>query len=61
MENLVFTQLSIPEVRQLFREELARFFNENPIGSKTETGEVCEKSKVKSRKKNENNRGQNMK
>lgn len=29
MQNLVFTQLSIPEVRQLFREELQIFFAEN--------------------------------
>ncbi len=26
MENLVFTQLSIPEVRQIFRQELQTFF-----------------------------------
>ena len=26
MENLVFTQLSIPEVKQLFRQELQTFF-----------------------------------
>lgn len=26
MQNLVFTQLSIPEVRQLFREEIQSFF-----------------------------------
>ena len=52
MENLVFTQLSIPEVRQLFREELARFFAENPIGlPQTETGESGNKVKVKSPKK----------
>jgi excisionase family DNA binding protein len=31
MQNLVFTQLSIPEVRQLFREELKTFFAENQI------------------------------
>lgn len=29
MQNLVFTQLSVPEVRQLFREELADFFSIN--------------------------------
>jgi len=29
MENLVFTQLSIPEVRKLFRQELESFFNSN--------------------------------
>lgn len=28
MENLVFTQLSVPEIRQLFRTELERFFAE---------------------------------
>ena len=26
MENLVFTQLSIPEIRQLFRQELETYF-----------------------------------
>ncbi len=31
MENLVFTQLSIPEVRQLFRQELESFFAENAL------------------------------
>ncbi|CCH55580.1 hypothetical protein BN8_04847 [Fibrisoma limi BUZ 3] len=30
MENVVFTQLSIPEVRQLFRQELEQFFKERP-------------------------------
>lgn len=29
MENLVFTQLSISEVRSLFRQELQSFFAEN--------------------------------
>ena len=28
MQNLVFTQLSIPEVRQIFRDELESFFAE---------------------------------
>lgn len=28
MENIVFTQLSIPEIRQLFRKELEAFFAE---------------------------------
>lgn len=28
MENLVFTQLSVPEIRQLFRKELESFFSE---------------------------------
>lgn len=32
MENLVFTQLSILEVKQLFREELESFFAEKLIG-----------------------------
>ncbi len=32
MQNLVFTQLSIPEVRQLFRDELENFFVEKRIG-----------------------------
>lgn len=30
MENLVFTQLSIPEVKQLFKQELENFFAVNP-------------------------------
>lgn len=29
MENLVFTQLSIPEVKQLFRQELESYFTVN--------------------------------
>lgn len=29
MENLVFTQLSIPEIRNLLRQELEKFFLEN--------------------------------
>lgn len=29
MENLVFTQLSIPEIRQLFRQELENYFASN--------------------------------
>lgn len=41
MENLVFTQLSIPEVRQLFRDELQNYFAENklPIAQK-DTDEI---------------------
>ncbi len=31
MENLVFTQLSIPEVRQLFRQELESYFAERAL------------------------------
>jgi excisionase family DNA binding protein len=30
MENVVFTQLSVPEVRQLFRQELEQFFKDRP-------------------------------
>ncbi len=30
MENLVFTQLSIPEIRQLFRQELETYFKHQP-------------------------------
>jgi hypothetical protein len=33
MENLVFTQLSIPEVKQLFRQELEAFFAEHTIAT----------------------------
>ncbi len=41
MENLVFTQLSIPEVRQLFREELENYFTENRNGEMVaETDEI---------------------
>ncbi len=41
MENLVFTQLSIPEVRQLLREELESFFAEKQSGAKQfETDEI---------------------
>ncbi len=41
MQNLVFTQLSIPEVKQLFRDELENFFAEKQIGAKlNETDEV---------------------
>jgi excisionase family DNA binding protein len=29
MENLVFTQLSVPEIRELFRQELSSFFSNN--------------------------------
>jgi excisionase family DNA binding protein len=36
MENIVFTQLSIPEVRQLLREELQGFFSEFPGSPKAE-------------------------
>ncbi len=31
MENLVFTQLSIPEIRQIFRQELETYFSNKPI------------------------------
>jgi predicted DNA-binding transcriptional regulator AlpA len=41
MENLVFTQLSITEIRELFREELANFFAKNTIGeNKTDSDEI---------------------
>jgi len=33
MENLVFTQLTIPEVRQLFRQELESFFAEQTLNA----------------------------
>lgn len=35
MENLVFTQLSIPEVKQLFRQELESYFANNKQKSTT--------------------------
>lgn len=31
MENLVFTQLSIPEIRQIFRQELQTFFQSQSL------------------------------
>ena len=41
MQNLVFTQLSIPEVRQIFRDELESFFAEKQIGARqTKTDEI---------------------
>jgi len=36
MQNLVFTQLSIPEVRTLFRQELEKFFSEVSINTEPE-------------------------
>jgi predicted DNA-binding transcriptional regulator AlpA len=36
MQNLVFTQLSIPEVKQLFREELQQFFAEQKPTQQTD-------------------------
>ena len=39
MENLVFTQLSIPEVQQLFRQELEKFFTGQSLKPKTETSD----------------------
>ena len=41
MENIVFTQLSIPEVKRLLREELESFFAENQTNkTPTETDEI---------------------
>ena len=37
MENLVFTQLSVPEIRQMFRQELETYFESNPQSNKTPT------------------------
>lgn len=31
MENVILTQLTIPEVRQIFQQELTSFFSENPV------------------------------
>ena len=49
MENLVFTQLSIPEIRQLFRQELETYFTAKETNTpKPETerwlnlAELCE-------------------
>lgn len=36
MQNLVFTQLSVPEVRQLFREELQEFFKRQSTPQNTD-------------------------
>lgn len=39
MENLVFTQLSITEVKQLFRQELHQYFSEHPaLGKQNDSG-----------------------
>lgn len=40
MQNLVFTQLSIPELRQLFREELKDFFAANSINPTEQPDEI---------------------
>jgi excisionase family DNA binding protein len=40
MQNLVFTQLSISELQQLFRNQLEEFFNEHPHKPKTEVDEI---------------------
>ena len=40
MENLVFTQLSIPEVQQLFRKELENFFAEKILNQKADADEI---------------------
>lgn len=37
MENVVFTQLSIPEIRQLFRQELETYFANQKQGNTTQT------------------------
>ena len=39
MENLVFTQLSVPEVRQMLRQELADFFSTHPTQNNPEVTE----------------------
>ncbi len=36
MENVVFTQLSIPEIRQLFRQELETYFANQKQGNTTQ-------------------------
>ncbi len=40
MQNLVFTQLSIPEVQQIFRGELEKFFANQPLKQTTEADEI---------------------
>ena len=41
MQNLVLTQLSVPEIRQLFRETLETFFAEkNLLQNRTEADEI---------------------
>lgn len=40
MQNLVLTQLSVPEVQQLFRGVIEDYFKDNPIQPKTETDEI---------------------
>ncbi len=41
MENLVFTQLSVTEIRRLFREEIEEFFAENKLNeNQSNTDEI---------------------
>ncbi len=40
MQNVIFTQLSVPEVQQLFREELVKFFTEQSHKQQTEADEI---------------------
>ena len=40
MENMVLTQLSIPEVRQLLREELEQFFVQQQNSNKPDADEI---------------------
>lgn len=36
MENLLLTSLTTPEIRQLFKEELEKYFEQNPISNTSE-------------------------
>jgi len=40
MENLVFTQLSIPEIRQLFRQELEAYFSAIQLNEQPEADQL---------------------
>jgi predicted DNA-binding transcriptional regulator AlpA len=40
MQNVVFTQLSTPELQQLFRGELEKFFAEQSLKPTTEADEI---------------------
>lgn len=39
MENVIFTQLSVPEIRQLFRQELENYFASNTANSNQDEAE----------------------
>jgi excisionase family DNA binding protein len=40
MQNVVFTQLSIPELKELFRQELAAYFSGNQLSEQPQTDQM---------------------